>query len=139
MATPFDTLQEGGFSLVVQNGGEMRTFTGRGVSDLYRIYSESPEFLHGAEIADKVVGRAAAALMVLGGVKKLQTRVISRLALDLLQGFEVETDFEKEVPHIENRSKTGWCPLEDCCRELQSPQECLTAITAFIQSQKLNL
>ena len=132
----FDILQTGHYSLVVRNG-KMKTFTGRGVSDLYRLYSEDSAFLQGAEIADKVVGKAAASLMILGGVRKLQTGTVSRLALELLRKYPVEVSFQQEVPHIENRSKTGWCPLESRCRDLQTPQECLSAITGFINEQKL--
>ena len=132
----FDILQTGHYSLVVRNG-KTKTFTGRGVSDLYRLYSEDSAFLQGAEIADKVVGKAAASLMILGGVRKLQTGTVSRLALELLRKYPVEVSFQQEVPHIENRSKTGWCPLESRCCDLQTPQECLSAITGFINEQKL--
>lgn len=132
----FDILQTGHYSLVIRNG-KTKTFTGRGVSDLYRLYSEDSAFLQGAEIADKVVGKAAASLMILGGVRKLQTGTVSRLALELLRKYPVEVSFQQEVPHIENRNKTGWCPLESRCRDLQTPQECLSAITGFINEQKL--
>lgn len=130
----FNILQTGHYSLVVRNG-ETKTFTGRGVSDLFRLYGEQPAFLQEAEIADKVVGKAAASLMILGGVRRLQTGTISRLALDLLRKYPVEVSFKQEVPHIENRNKTGWCPLESRCRDLQTPQECLLAITDFINAQ----
>lgn len=130
----FNLLQTGHYSLVVRKG-ETKTFTGRGVSDLFRLYGEHPAFLQGAEIADKVVGKAAASLMILGGVRRLQTGTISRLALELLRKYPVEVCFQQEVPHIENRSKTGWCPLESRCRDLQTPQECLLAITDFINAQ----
>ena len=60
-------LHEGNYSLVVAHG-EIRTFSGRGVSDLYALSGEDPGFLRGASVADKVVGKAAAALMIVAGV-----------------------------------------------------------------------
>ena len=45
----------------------MRIFRERGVADLFRLLREEPQLLRGAFIADKVVGKGAAALMVLGG------------------------------------------------------------------------
>lgn len=60
-------LHEGGYSCVIRKE-EIRTFTQRGVADLYDLLNQHPVFLHGAQVADKVVGKAAAALMVLGGV-----------------------------------------------------------------------
>ena len=135
MTDLLNILQTGNYSLVVQNGG-LRTFCSRGVSDLYRLYLQEPEFLKGAQIADKAVGKAAAALMVLGGVSKLQTPLISRPALELLREYPVEVAFGQEVPHIENRNRNGWCPLENLCFSLKTPQECLTAIASFIESQQ---
>ena len=55
-----EILHDGSHSLVVANG-EICTFGGRGISDLYNILSEDPGFLQGAEVADKVVGKGAVA------------------------------------------------------------------------------
>ena len=62
-------LHTGGYSCVIANEGKIRTFTQRGVADLYDLLTREPEFLKGALIADKVVGKGAAALMILGGIK----------------------------------------------------------------------
>ena len=63
-------LHTGGYSCTIANGGKIRTFTQRGVADLYDLLTQEPEFLKGALIADKVVGKGAAALMILGGIKE---------------------------------------------------------------------
>ena len=52
-------LHEGGYSCVIRKE-EIRTFTQRGVADLYDLLNQHPVFLHGAQVADKVVGKAAA-------------------------------------------------------------------------------
>ncbi len=69
-------LHEGGYSCVIRKE-EIRTFTQRGVADLYDLLNQHPVFLHGAQVADKVVGKAAAALMVLGGVSGRFIRISS--------------------------------------------------------------
>lgn len=61
---------------MIANGDRIRTFTRRGVADLYDLLVQEPEFLHGAFVADKVIGKAAASLMVLGGVRQVYTRTI---------------------------------------------------------------
>lgn len=127
-------LHEGNHSLVVANG-EVCTFDGRGVSDLYNLFKKNPHFLKGASIADKVVGKAAAALMISGGVKEVFTDVISRPALNLFAVSEVRVGYDIIVPHIINRTKTGWCPLETRCRDCLTPQECLEQIEEFIKLQ----
>ena len=49
----------------MKNREEVRTFTQRGVADLYDLYQADSAFMKGAAIADKVIGKGAAALMVL--------------------------------------------------------------------------
>ena len=58
-------LNEGNYSCVVRQGEETRTFSRRGVADLYDLYATDRAFLKGAWLADKVIGKGAAALMVL--------------------------------------------------------------------------
>ena len=102
-------------SCVIRNGSDMRVFYERGVKDLYRLLKEEPGLLRGAFVADKVVGKAAAALLALGGVEEVFADVISRPAIDLLEKNAVGTGYRLCVPHIVNRTHTGRCPLETRC------------------------
>ena len=79
-------------SCVIYNGGETRLFWERGVQDLYRLLKTEPDFLRGAFIADKVIGKAAAALMALGGVDEVFARVISSPARELLERSGIKVD-----------------------------------------------
>lgn len=88
--------------------------------------------MKGAAIADKVIGKAAAALMILGGIKTVYADVISTPALALLRNANIEVAFGKEVPFIENREKNGWCPLESACYTLNSVMEIYPEIQKFI-------
>lgn len=128
-------LHEGNHSLVVANG-TVRTFDRRGVADLYDLFCHEPEFLAGASVADKVVGKGAAALMVLGKVSALHTDVISQGALELLRDSSVKVSYGQSVPHIINRSGTGWCPVETLCRECRTADECLPLIGKFIAGNR---
>ena len=72
-------LHSGGYSCVIANGDNIRTFTQRGVADLYDLLTQEPDFLKGASIADKVVGKGAAALMILGGIRNfIQTSSVRK-------------------------------------------------------------
>ena len=124
-------LDKGDTTLVVDNG-RVTTYTGRGVSDLHWLLTDHPHMLQGARVADKIVGKGAAALMIIGGVRELYTPVISRLALNLLSGYDIKTTYDKVIDHVVNRDKTGWCPVETLCRDLATPKECLAAITEFL-------
>lgn len=127
-----DYLFTGKCSCVIRNGNEIRVFRERGVKDLYRLLKEEPAFLHGAFVADKVVGKAAAALMILGGVKEIFAEVISQPASKLFSRATVHAEYFLMVPYIINRSQTDWCPLERGCANAVSAEECLPIIENFI-------
>ena len=71
-------LHSGGYSCVIANGDNIRTFTQRGVADLYDLLTQEPDFLKGASIADKVVGKGAAALMILVSGNFIQTSSVRK-------------------------------------------------------------
>ena len=126
-------LHTGGYSCTIANKGEIRTFTQRGVADIYDLLTQEPEFLKGALIADKVVGKGAAALMILGGIKELYTDIISTKALELFRKSDVKVDFAQEVDFIWNRDRTGGCPVETMCSEVESAEEILPLIRDFLE------
>ena len=63
------TLHEGNYSCVIRKGTETKVFTQKGVADLFELCENKEKFLKNAVVADKVVGKGAASLMVKGGVK----------------------------------------------------------------------
>lgn len=129
-------LHEGGHSLVVERDGGVETFGGRGVSDLFRIVESHSGQLKGAIVADRIIGKGAAALMVLGGVRLAYADVVSRPALNMLQNNGVEAAYGEIVEHIINRQGDGICPVERLCAPCQSPKECLPLIRGFIKKMR---
>lgn len=123
-------------SLVVNNGSRTETFFGRGVSDLYRLLNDDPQLLAGASVADKVVGKGAAALMILGGVRRVHADVISRQALNLFRSSAIDVSFTKEVENIINHKGDGICPVEALCADSATAEECLPRITKFLTELK---
>ena len=130
------SLRAGNYSCVVKNGNKTYTFSQRGVADLYDMIKNKSGILKGASVADKVVGKAAAALMILGGISELYAEVISASALDLLCNADIQVDFGCVVPFIENRDKTDWCPLEKMCCDEISADSIFPRITEFIEKRK---
>lgn len=68
--------------------------------------------MRGATIFDKVVGRAAALLLIHGGVKKVLTPTISRWALAVLKHGGAKAEYDKVVKNILNRAGDDLCPME---------------------------
>ena len=125
-------LHEGAYSCAIANGEHIRTFTQRGVADLYDLLTQEPDFLHGSSVADKVIGKAAASLMVLGGVREVYAHTISQPALQLLQEAGITVSCDEVPDHIINRDHTGWCPLEQASRDLHTAKEIFPVIEKFI-------
>ena len=127
-----DILHDNKCSCVIYSRGKVTLCRERGVKDLFRILKTDHGLLIGAMIADKVVGKGAAALMILGGVKAVCADVISRPALELFSTVDVSVDYGECVPNIINRAGTGICPVETLCLDCSSAEECLPLIERFI-------
>lgn len=130
-------LQKENCSCVIKNK-EIRTFHRQGVIDLYDLLKQESKFLKDASVADKVVGKAAAALMTLGCIKELYTYTISDLAYDILRDADITVKYERKVPVILNRTQQDWCPLEKLCYDETSTERILQIIEHFINGLNTN-
>ena len=110
----------------------------RGIIDLFELLKNSPQTLDSAIIADKVVGRGAAALMALGGVAKLHTDVVSRPALELLQQSGIATSYDVVTDNIINRTGDDICPVEKLTSQVKTAQEALPLIEGFVANMAAN-
>ena len=129
-------LHTGNFSCVIRKGEEVRTFTQRGVADLYALLTTDADFLKGSYIADKVIGKGAAALMIKGGVQHVYADVISRPALVLLQSYHMDVEYATLTDNIINRAGTGICPVEQRCLPLEKLEDMVDAIEDFVKGLK---
>ena len=130
-----DILHDEGLTLVVRSSdAKILRFTQRGVKDLLTLVTEQPLVLHGALIADKAVGKAAAACMVEGGVKQVYADVMSQPALALLTAHGVTAGYGQLVDHIINRAGNGWCPMEQLSRDENDTTVIIQKIKEFINA-----
>ena len=108
-----DLLHQQECSLVVKaKTGEVTTYHKKGVRDLVGLLDHDAERLRGAVIADKVIGKAAAGLIVQGGVVEAYAEVMSRLALPLLDDAGIAYRYGQLVDHIVIPDGDNRCPLE---------------------------
>ena len=129
-------LHTGRHSLVVAHGADIRTFDGKGVSDLLTLLDKNEELLKEALVADKIVGKAAAGLMACGGVKEVYADIICTPAIALLRKQGIAVSYGEELDHIENRTHDGWCPLEMACKNLASGEDIKSAILQIVNRKK---
>lgn len=123
-----EMLNEQHLSLLVYNDSTLSTHTNRGVRDLLTLISTQPERLQGAIVADKIIGKAAAAIMATGGVVEVHTNIISTPARALLEAEGIKVVATEEVPQILNRNKSQMCPIDSQLEGIESIEECVTVL-----------
>lgn len=83
-------------------------------------------------VADKVIGKAAALMLVLSKAKAVHGVVMSETAVKVLEEHGIVYTYDTLVPFIENRTKTGACPLEKCVENICDPTIAFDAIEETI-------
>ena len=124
-------LAEEGQSLVVVRNGRM-LFSSRlpGIQPLLDALDNN--VLPGSAVADKIVGRAAAMIAVLGQVTAVHTTVMSQGAADVLAEAGVLYCTGMTVPQILNREGTGPCPIEITTEFTVVPEKGVKAVRKLL-------
>ena len=101
-------------SLVVgYSNGEIKEYYQDRVNDIKNILQNDENALKDASIADKVIGKLAASLLVVAGVTEIYADVISEYAIPILEENKIKYEYKTKVPYIINKDKTGMCPMEN--------------------------
>ena len=100
--------------------------SGKGIAPLFGLLSEGK--LAHALVADKVIGRAAAAICIVGNAKKVHALLMGADALALLKAHGVDASAEKTVPKILNRDLTDSCPMEQTVEGIDDPNKMVKAL-----------
>ena len=122
-------LDTGNYTCVVCKEDVIYTATKRGVSPLLH-WVDTQTNLNGFSAADRVVGRGAAFLYVLLGVKEVYAHIMSRPAAEVLQNHGISVSAGTMVEGIINRQGTGPCPFEAAVMDITDVQNALTSIRA---------
>ncbi len=126
-------LLEGGFTCAIFKEAQVFKSDRRGVAPLLEWF-ESGEDFRGFTAVDKVVGKAAAFLYVLLGVKTVYAFVISEEAERVLQRYHIGVTYREKVAAIRNRTNTGFCPMEQAVWEIEDPKTARLAILKTLDS-----
>lgn len=121
-------------SLVVKNHGIVTTYSKPGVRDLEHLLDHEPEVLRGAVIADKVIGKAAAAMVVVGGVKGLYAEVMSKKAIPFLDEAGIAYSYGTLVDSIKEEGDR--CQLEKITAPATTPEETVALLRAHFEEKK---
>lgn len=122
-------LRTGGYTCVACGDGVVHTTTQRGVRPLLN-WLDAGTDLMGYAVADKVVGRGAAFLYRLLGVRSVYGGVMSTAAVKILRAGGIEAQWGLLSEGIRNRDNTGPCPIEYSTSVTEDPEEALMIIRA---------
>ncbi len=117
--------------------GVTLTSDAKGISFLFGRAQEKIIFKNGAA-ADKIVGKAAAYLFVLLGIKSVYAEVISESAISVLEEYKIEYKYNILTKYIVNRRGDGMCPMEIAVKNATSPQEAFDCLFKELNKIKLN-
>lgn len=112
--------------------GEVFTSDAHGILPPLTWLRERPGILKGADIADKLVGKAAAMLFAYGGVRSIWARRMSRAAEEFLDMQGIPHACEELVEMIYNREGSGMCPMERRAIGLGDPAEAFAVFDGLI-------
>ena len=125
--------QLGSFTCVVRTAaGEILTSDAHGIRPPLLWLREDPELLRGAEISDKVIGKAAALLFCHGGVRSIYAEMMSQAAAEFLDKQGIAYQYGKLAPAILNRAGTGLCPMEQKALALDDPAQAFAVFDRLV-------
>ena len=127
-------LREGSYTCILCRGELLLTSQKRGILPLLELWEETK--LKDASVADRIIGKAAALLLILGGAKAAYGEVMSENAYRLLTEAGLEVQYGSLVPYIVNRKEDGMCPMEQAVAGLSDPKEAPAALYAALKRLK---
>ena len=127
-------LDEGDYACVVVKENELKqTACGRGIKPLLNLYKENAEDLEGSSVADKIIGKAAASILICAKAKEVYGKWMSRRGLELLEQYGIKAEYGTLVEEIRNMSNTGMCPMENLVKDIDKPEDAVKALIEFLK------
>ena len=100
-----------------------------GISPLLQAVHQLGKELDRADIYDKVIGRAAAFLVVSTGIRRVYTPVISQPALEILRRNHRPVSYLKRVDRILDRNLRDLCTMEKLSLDADTPEQFIRLVS----------
>lgn len=104
----------------------------KGIKPILTIINNKLDIV-GTKVYDLIIGKAAAMLYTLLGVKKIITKTISERGLAFLEKNNIEVEYLVKTNEIINRMKSGICPMEETVINIDDPKIALELLKKKIQ------
>lgn len=123
--------QDTAVCVVIKDNTIIRTEPGRGIGPILKLYEEG--VLKDAFVVDKIIGKASAMILALGGVKGCFGITVSQSAVNWLKAHQIPVSYEHCVDAIINRTGDGTCPMEQTVKNVDDATEALPLLKAKLE------
>lgn len=116
-------LVENGYTFVALKNDEIYSSMLHGIKPLVSKIFVSNDYFKDYVAVDRIIGRAAAILLIRSKVKYIHGFILSEPAKDLLDQYHVDYSYDRLVPYITNREGNRMCSLEASVLEVSDLEE----------------
>ena len=135
MSSYFEELDNTGNSLMIYKSDRLIfQSASKGIRPHLEAIEMHGEALRGTLMVDKIVGRAAALLILYSEAAEVHAQVLSRPGKQVLDQHGLTTTYEELVDHIKMRDGSIYCPFERMVQDVSDPAEAYAAIVEKMNS-----
>lgn len=116
-------LNSGDYTCVAIKGEEIYTSVEHGIKPILMPLNQGLTIFEKADVADRIIGKSAALLLVLAKISSLYAKVLSEPAKAILDQYHIPVTYDELVPYVINRDKTDMCPMEKSVLNTNDPSE----------------
>ena len=130
-----DVLEKSGNSLMIYKNGELLFESDLGgIRPHLKAINEHGGNLEGTLMVDKILGRAAAFLVVYSKAAEAITNIVSTPGKQVLEDNHLKFSYREEVAHIKMKDGVIFCPFESMVQGINDPVEAYAAIVEKMES-----
>ena len=130
-----DVLEKSGNSLMIYKNGELLFECDLGgIRPHLKAINEHGDALEGTLMVDKILGRAAAFLVIYSKAAEAIAVIVSTSGRQVLEANHLKFSYREEVPHIKMKNGVIFCPFESMVQGIHDPYVAYTAIVEKMES-----
>lgn len=111
--------------IIFSQDGRTIKESGRGIGPLLQIWKQGEK---DCIAGDKIIGKAAAMILVSMQAQYVYGDVMSKSAAKLFRRYKIPYEYGVLTEEIRNRKDTGLCPMEEAVWSIEEPEEAIVAI-----------
>jgi len=120
-----------GHSCVAVRGEAIFTSDQSGIAPLL-LWEKQGLNLQGFAVADRLIGRASALLLVNAGAKSAYTPTLSLSGQKVLEQYNIPVRFETLIEQVLNKDRTDMCPMEKASMSIEDPKQAVKVLRETI-------